>query len=559
MSIAILNPTNDLTSGFGASPQTIAITAPTSGNMFALYLQDSAALGGLTVTDDQSNTYTEIYAFTDNNGAPTQIFRSNNLTGAMPTQLSVSWGGGGNRAVNHCQMLEMSGVNGSSPVDGTTDSGNVYDTTNSVTFATANANEAAFCFAFAFEKDYAITESGFSRLPSGVIRTSMIYKADLGAAGSGKTLTRTWTGAESADMVLVTFIAAAGGAQTLFPSLVTNSNSFYAATVTASYTLTPSLLSSSNQFFAATITPGAVTLTAGLFTNSSSFFAPIVTPGTVTLTPALLSNTSSFYAATVTAGTVTLTPALFSSVNEFFAATVTPGTIELAPPLVTNSNSFYSATVVAGTTTLVAELFSNSNQFFAATVLPGAVELTPALLSNSNSFFAATIDNYFVIAPSLFSNSNSFYAATVTPGVVTLAPSLLQNSSEFFTANLLNTVTAELLADLFSNTNSFYASRVISIDDHCGYVEARLAELSPRQLAAVIDEVGAKTAHLIPVICNMSEQQLANFVWELQQASSTLAVTLEDLALVLPLPEHFIPATVIRHAYWYEATTYPFS
>lgn len=211
MAITISNPTNNLSSGFGASPQTITITTPTSGNMLVLYAQDSAGLGGLTVTDDQTNTYTQIYAFTDNNGQPTQIFRSNNLTGTMPTQLSVSWGGGGNRSVNHCQMLEMSGVNGSTPVDGTTDSGNVFDTTNSVTFATANANEAAFCFAFSLDKDYAITESGFSRLPSGVVRTSMIYKADLGASGSGKTLTRTWSGAESADMVLVTFIAATGG------------------------------------------------------------------------------------------------------------------------------------------------------------------------------------------------------------------------------------------------------------------------------------------------------------------------------------------------------------
>lgn len=213
MSITQINPTNNLTSGFGASPQTIAITTPTSGNMFALFMQDSAGLGGLTVTDNQSNVYTEIYAFTDNNGQPTQMLRSNNLTGTMPTQLSISWGGGGNRSVTCCQMIEMSGVNGTTPVGAITDSGNVYDTTNSVTFTTANANEAAFCFAFSLDKDYAITESGFSRLPTGVVRTSMIYKADLGAAGSGKTLTRTWTGAGSADMVLVTFIPAASGGQ----------------------------------------------------------------------------------------------------------------------------------------------------------------------------------------------------------------------------------------------------------------------------------------------------------------------------------------------------------
>lgn len=77
------------------------------------------------------------------------------------------------------------------------------------------------------------------------------------------------------------------------------------------------------------VVSGAQTLTPSLFTNSNTFYSPTVSPGAVALTPSLLSNTNAFYSATVSlaGGSQSLTPALFSNANTFYASTVvrTPG------------------------------------------------------------------------------------------------------------------------------------------------------------------------------------------------------------------------------------------
>lgn len=41
------------------------------------------------------------------------------------------------------------------------------------------------------------------------------------------------------------------------------------------------------------------TITPGLFTNTQTFYAPTVSPGAVTIAPGLLSSTNAFYAARV--------------------------------------------------------------------------------------------------------------------------------------------------------------------------------------------------------------------------------------------------------------------
>lgn len=91
---------------------------------------------------------------------------------------------------------------------------------------------------------------------------------------------------------------------------------------------------------------GNVTLFPSLFTNSNAFYATTVNPGAVDLTPERYDNNNTFYDATVTT-TVTLTPARYDNAQVFYSPTVTQGSVDqtLLPSLYTNDQIFYSPTV----------------------------------------------------------------------------------------------------------------------------------------------------------------------------------------------------------------------
>lgn len=141
--------------------------------------------------------------------------------------------------------------------------------------------------------------------------------------------------------------------------------------------LLPARLSNSNTFFAPTVTPPNATLTATRFDNTNTFFGPVVNlGGALTLVPTRLDNTNSFFAPIVTPGGTVLQPGIVVNTNSFFAPTVAPGPVTLTPGLFSNTNSFYSPTVSQeGTQTLVAGLFSNTSAFYAPTVTGGDVSI----------------------------------------------------------------------------------------------------------------------------------------------------------------------------------------
>lgn len=197
--ITILNPVSGLISTYGTTPRAVFITQPTAGNMLVLAVRNSMNLTDNIVTDNQGNTYTLIHSYND-----VQFFRSNNLTGVMPTSLSISWGDGTSRTVR-VQMQEMSGVSSTNPVDyvGNVTSGS---TSNSITFNATNANEAVFGY-LQFTgggRDYTINEEGYSRTPSGVVENSVLYKSNLGTSGS-KTISLSWSVSTSNVMGIATF------------------------------------------------------------------------------------------------------------------------------------------------------------------------------------------------------------------------------------------------------------------------------------------------------------------------------------------------------------------
>lgn len=96
--------------------------------------------------------------------------------------------------------------------------------------------------------------------------------------------------------------------------------------------LLPARLSNSNTFFAPTVTPPNATLTATRFDNTNTFFGPVVNlGGALTLVPTRLDNTNSFFAPIVTPGGTVLQPGIVVNTNSFFAPTVAPGPVTLTP------------------------------------------------------------------------------------------------------------------------------------------------------------------------------------------------------------------------------------
>lgn len=88
------------------------------------------------------------------------------------------------------------------------------------------------------------------------------------------------------------------------------------------------------------------TLTPSLYTNTQTFFAPTVTPGAVTLTPALFTNAQTFFAPTITAS-YNIAPSLYSNNQTFYSATISQTGVaqNLQPSLYNNNQTFYSPTV----------------------------------------------------------------------------------------------------------------------------------------------------------------------------------------------------------------------
>lgn len=145
--------------------------------------------------------------------------------------------------------------------------------------------------------------------------------------------------------------AAGGGGspQDLTPSLFTNTQTFYAPTVTATYSLLPGLLDSQPSFFAPAVTVGAVDLAPSLLTNSQTFYAPTVSldGAAQNLDPPLLDASASIFAPVVSSS-YGLSPWLLTNGQTFYAPAVSVGAVTLSPPLLTNSQTFYAATITGG-------------------------------------------------------------------------------------------------------------------------------------------------------------------------------------------------------------------
>lgn len=198
-------------------------------------------------------------------------------------------------------------------------------------------------------------------------------------------------------IVMVRVREIAGATQDLTPSLYTNTNQFFSATVSQVapvQDLTPALYTNTSSFFSATA-DAANTLAAVRYDNISVFYAPSITQigPDQTLTAARYDSLNLFYSTSLvqSGGTQGLIPALFTNTQNFYAPTVTPTSV-LAPSLFTNSQTFYgpSATNI---NIIVPPMFADSDFIFPPVIsLAGEPQtLTASLFINTNTFFTPTV------------------------------------------------------------------------------------------------------------------------------------------------------------------------
>lgn len=230
--------------------------------------------------------------------------------------------------------------------------------------------------------------------------------------------------------------AAVGGEvtiQTLVGTLFTNTNTFYAGTVTqpaGGQTLVQTArFDNSNTFNAGQVN---LRLSGTRFNNTNSFFAGQVN---LRLIGTRFDNSNTFFTGTAN---LRISGTRFDNTNTFFGGVVNQagGTQTLVQSSrFDNTNSFFAGTTLIQA--LQASRFNNTNQFYNGAV---ALRLSGVRFDNTNTFFDGLI-NLRISQNTRFDNSNSFFAGTV---VASSGPQTLTQSSRF------------------NNTSVFYAGQVIT-------------------------------------------------------------------------------------------------
>jgi len=203
-------------------------------------------------------------------------------------------------------------------------------------------------------------------------------------------------------------------------------------------TLAPSLVVDSEAFYAPTVQPGPVTVAPGLFTDTDSFYAPSVASQII---PALVTDGDQFYAPSVV-GTVTLTPSLYSDTDSFYAPSIA---VVLVPNLVSDAETFFAPTVTAGAVTITVPLYTDSDTFYAPAVYL-AQTLQVSLYSDSETFFSPSIAIINILSPSLYTDADQIYAPSAIQTVVLFESQRAIDDETFYPPSI--TTVAYLLPSL---------------------------------------------------------------------------------------------------------------
>ena len=308
--------------------------------------------------------------------------------------------------------------------------------------------------------------------PSALTNTNTFYDATLSSTTSiaPDLLTNTTV---FYDATLTT------GTIDIVPDVLTNSNTVYAPTILIN--VDANLLINSNTIHTPTVDVGAVTITTDLLTNTSVIFSPVVggsiavdnlvnsqvfydptiSTGAVTIAVDALTNTSTIFTPTVNAGAATITPDLLSNSTIFYGPTINVGATNVLMDSLNNSNVIYSPIVSSGEITIVPELLTSSSVIYSPTVSTGAVNVDVNLLSNSNTVYEPTVTTGAVnIDVDVLTNTSVLFTPVVSSGGITIVPDILESSNTFY-GIIVSAGAVDITTDLLENTNQVFAPDVV--------------------------------------------------------------------------------------------------
>lgn len=235
--------------------------------------------------------------------------------------------------------------------------------------------------------------------------------------------------AAKAPKLVIVYSSASG--QTLNPSLLTNSSTFFAPTVTSRVTVSPPKLTNNSNLYVPAVIPGAVQLHPPVLVNQSAFLSPKLN---LKLYGTLLHNTSVFYLPSIIVGSKTLTA-----------------------PLLVNSSVLYPPTIINGSVTLHVPRLINTSVLHVPSVIPGGISLAVPKLVNTSTLHVPTITQGGVsLHVPLLVNTSVLYPPDVVPGTVTLLVPHLVNTSQIFVPKIAQVVKAPRI----QNNSTLYAPHV---------------------------------------------------------------------------------------------------
>lgn len=236
---------------------------------------------------------------------------------------------------------------------------------------------------------------------------------------------------------------AAGGGATLFPSLHTNSQSFFGPTIRR--TLKPSLHADGETFYTQSL---RVTLKPALFADGETFYTHTLRR---TIRPAVHTNTQAFFGPTLR---VVLKPSLFSDGDTFFGPTISlsGGGVTIAPSLHVNSSSFPThaiRSVIKPAAHVNAQVFRTP--VLRATIKPAnwvnsqafqtqSVRLTLKPGAHANTQVFATPRLVIRLSPAAYTNPDVFFGPTISTGPAVKSPALHVNAQAYYRPTIISIV-----------------------------------------------------------------------------------------------------------------------
>lgn len=419
-----------ISSGFNGSASSFAINVTNSVGdvvLISIVFDNIGTTDGdlsevTSVTDTRGNTYTKLKEITNGEGAAgagvtTSLWYSRTTVALSSNLVTANLSG---TSAGDAVMRSWKFSVGADLVVAGSDS-NVTDAANGFGSSTISGLASASRLYFrALGKEANATtnitvSSGFTQITTTRSRNNAAAVLSAGEfrinTSTGETSNPTL--AVSGDTAAV-FVALeeSAGSQSITGSLVTDADTFYAATIALT-----------DQY-----------ITGSLFSDPDTFRTSVLS-ATYSIAGTLYADADTFYSSTVSA-TYTITGALFSDGDTFSTAVIGRGAVDIGGVLYDDPDTFYTAAVATGGATqgITGSLFSDGDTFFTATVA-ATYAITGSLVADGDTFYTGTVSTIYAVTGALFSDGDTFFSGAVS-AAYDITGSLVVDGDTFYTAAL---------------------------------------------------------------------------------------------------------------------------